>query len=72
MRGLVGIGMSERYKLKNAGEMTPSCGTPILNIWVLGLIVVVCVALSSMYVISFELLESVGDGSLWMILLIRV
>ena len=27
--------MSERYKLKRAGERTPPCGTPVLKILVL-------------------------------------
>ena len=37
MQGLVGVGISDRYKLKSAGEMTPPCGTPVLNMWVLEL-----------------------------------
>ena len=37
MRGLVGTGMSERYRLNRAGESTPPCGTPVLNMCVLEL-----------------------------------
>ena len=32
--GLVGVGISERYRLKREGESTPPCGTPVLKIWI--------------------------------------
>ena len=34
MRGLFGRGKSERYRLKSEGDMTPPCGTPVLNVFV--------------------------------------
>ena len=34
MSGLVGVGISARYKLKREGESTPPWGTPVLNICV--------------------------------------
>ena len=32
--GLVGVGISDRYRLKREGESTPPCGTPVLKIWI--------------------------------------
>ena len=38
MRGWLGVGMSARYRLKREGESTPPCGTPVLKICVLELL----------------------------------
>ena len=34
MSGLVGAGMSARYKLKREGESTPPWGTPVFKMFV--------------------------------------
>ena len=32
---LLGRGKSDRYKLNCVGDITPTCGAPVLKVWVL-------------------------------------